>query len=107
MRFDQSTSPCGFVIGVLHQACWGEFSENFSSSWPRRGPLVNEFTLPALWPAVRRARSLMHTDPMFSFLSEAHDDGRQDNQSGRRWCRYASPAAFSVSLGLSNSFGKV
>lgn len=46
----------------------------------RQDPLVYDFTVHQYWPAVRRGRSFMDTDPIISFLSEAYCNGRLENQ---------------------------
>ena len=46
----------------------------------RRDPLVYDFTIREYWPAVRRGRSVMDTDPALAFLSAAQYDGRLDRQ---------------------------
>jgi hypothetical protein len=46
----------------------------------RQDPLVYDFTTRVYWPAVRRGRPVLETDSMLSFLSEAHYDGRLENQ---------------------------
>lgn len=46
----------------------------------RQDPLVYDFTVREYWPAARRGRAVLDTDPMLSFLSEAHYDGRLENE---------------------------
>ena len=67
----------------------------------RRDPLVYDFTTREYWPAVRRGRPVMDTDPMLSFLSEAHSDGRLDNQ----WSEKVSVRIARCVLGLLRDVG--
>lgn len=67
----------------------------------RQDPLVYDFTVREYWPAVRRGRPVMNTDPMLSFLSEAHYDGRLDNQ----WSEKVSVRIARCVLGLLRDVG--
>jgi len=67
----------------------------------RQDPLVYDFTVREYWPAVRRGRNVLDTDPMLSFLSEAHYDGRLDNQ----WSESVSVRIARCVLGLLRDIG--
>ncbi len=67
----------------------------------RQDPLVYDFTIQEYWPSVRRGRPVMDTDPMLSFLSEAHYDGRLDNQ----WSEKVSVRIARCVLGLLRDVG--
>jgi len=67
----------------------------------RQDPLVYDFTIREYWPAVRRGRNVMGTDTMLSFLSEAHYDGRLDNQ----WSENVSVRIARCVLGLLRDIG--
>lgn len=67
----------------------------------RQDPLVYDFTVREYWPAARRGRNIMDTDPMLSFLSEAHYDGRLDNE----WSENVSVRIARCVLGLLRDVG--
>lgn len=67
----------------------------------RQDPLVYDFTIREFWPAVRRRRVIMDTDPILSFLSEAHYDGRLENQ----WSENVSVRIARCLLGLFRDVG--
>jgi len=67
----------------------------------RQDPLVYDFTIREYWPAVRRGRNVMGTDNMLSFLSEAHYDGRLNNQ----WSENVSVRIARCVLGLLRDIG--
>jgi len=67
----------------------------------RQDPLVYDFTIREYWPAFRRGRSVLDTDSMLSFLSEAHYDGRLDNQ----WSENVSVRIARCVLGLLRDIG--
>ena len=67
----------------------------------RQDPLVYDFTIREYWPAAKRGRNVMGTDPMLSFLSEAHYDGRLDNQ----WSESVSVRIARCVLGLLRDVG--
>jgi len=67
----------------------------------RQDPLVYDFTIREYWPAVRRGRPVLDTDPMLSFLSEARYDGRLDNQ----WSEKVSVRISRCVLGLLRDVG--
>lgn len=67
----------------------------------RQDPLVYDFAIREYWPAVRRGRNVMGTDTMLSFLSEAHYDGRLDNQ----WSENVSVRIARCVLGLLRDIG--
>ena len=79
----------------------GVFTELLFVFAARRDPLVYDFTTREYWPAVRRGRPVMDTDPMLSFLSEAHSDGRLDNQ----WSEKVSVRIARCVLGLLRDVG--
>ena len=45
----------------------------------RQDPLIYDFTVDVYWPAVRRGRTVLDTDQVLSFLSDAALDGRLKN----------------------------
>lgn len=67
----------------------------------RQDPLVYDFTTRVYWPAVRRGRPILETDSMLSFLSEAHYDGRLENQ----WSENVSIRIARCVLGLLRDVG--
>jgi hypothetical protein len=67
----------------------------------RQDPLVYDLTIREYWPSVRRGRPVMDTTPMLSFLSEAHYDGRLDNQ----WSEKVSVRIARCVLGLLRDVG--
>ena len=81
-RFLRPTDkPARILQKVLSSGLPGRtFSELLFLFTARQDPLVRDFTIREYWPAARRGRSVMDTDSMVSFLSEAHDDGRLDNR---------------------------
>lgn len=73
--------PARILRKVLSSGLPGRtFTEFLFLFTARRDPLVYDFTVREYWPAARRGRSVIETDTMVSFLSEAHYDGRLDNQ---------------------------
>ncbi len=79
--------PARILQKVLSSGLPGRtFTELLFLFTARRDPLVHDFTVREYWPAVRRGRSVISTDTMVSFLSEAHYDGRLDN----RWSESVS-----------------
>jgi hypothetical protein len=67
----------------------------------RQDPLVYDFTVREYWPAARRGRNIMGTEPLLSFLSEAHYDGRLENQ----WSESVSIRIARCVLGLLRDVG--
>ncbi|SHF72959.1 Putative inner membrane protein [Desulfacinum infernum DSM 9756] len=67
----------------------------------RNDPLVYDFTVREYWPAARRGRAVLDTDSMLSFLSEAHCDGRLENQ----WSEKVSVRIARCVLGLLRDIG--
>lgn len=67
----------------------------------RQDPLVYDFTIREYWPAVRRGKTILDTDPMLSFLSEAHYDGRLYNE----WSEKVSVRVARSVLGLLRDVG--
>lgn len=67
----------------------------------RQDPLVYDFTVREYWPAVRRGKAIIDTDLILSFLSEAHYDGRLDNQ----WSEKVSVRIARCVLGLLRDVG--
>jgi hypothetical protein len=67
----------------------------------RQDPLVYDFTNREYWTAVRRGRSVLDTDQVLSFLSEAHYDERLDNQ----WSEKVSVRIARCVLGLLRDVG--
>jgi hypothetical protein len=67
----------------------------------RSDPLIYDFTVREYWPAARRGRPVLDIDPMLSFLSEAHTDGRLDNQ----WSESVSVRIARCVLGLLRDVG--
>jgi hypothetical protein len=85
-----------------HRDCRDEFyTELLFLFAARQDPLVYDFTVREYWPAVRRGRSIMDTDLMLSFLSEAHFDGRLDKQ----WSEKVSVRVARSVLGLLRDVG--
>jgi BrxA len=87
-RFLRPTDkPARILQKVLSSGLPGRtFTELLFVFTARQDPLVRDFTVREYWPSVRRGRSVMDTDSMVSFLSEAHHDGRLDN----RWSETVS-----------------
>lgn len=77
------------------------FTEMLFLFTARQDPLAYDFTIREYWPAARRGRSIMDTDSMLSFLSEAHYDGRLDNQ----WSENVSVRIARCVLGLLRDVG--
>jgi hypothetical protein len=76
-----SDKPARILQRVLASGLPGRvFTELLFVFAARQDPLVYDFTTREYWAAVRRGRPVMDTDPMLSFLSEAHCDGRLDNE---------------------------
>ena len=91
---------------ILHQILFSSlpgrvFTELLFVFTARQDPLVYDFTVREYWPAVRRGRSVMDTDPMLSFLSEAYFDGRLEN----RWSENVSVRIARCVLGLLRDVG--
>jgi len=73
--------PARILQRVLSSGLPGRvFTELLFAFTARQDPLVYDFTVREYWPAARRGRSIMGTDSLLSFLSEAHYDGRLENQ---------------------------
>ncbi|NLT70283.1 MAG: DUF1819 family protein [Verrucomicrobiaceae bacterium] len=70
----------------------------FTARWD---PLIYDFTIREYWPSARRGRTVMNTDPMIAFLSEARCDGRLDNQ----WSDQVSVRIARCVLGLLRDVG--
>lgn len=102
-RFLRPTDkPARILQQVLSSNLPGRaFTELLFVFTARQDPLVYDFTIREYWPAVRRGRSLIDTDPMLSFLSEAHYDGRLDNQ----WSEEVSVRIARCVLGLLRDIG--
>ncbi|MBC8432686.1 MAG: DUF1819 family protein [Desulfobacterales bacterium] len=77
------------------------FTEMLFVFTARQDPLIYDFTIREYWPAVRRGRNIMGTDTMLSFLSEAHYDGRLNNQ----WSENVSVRIARCVLGLLRDIG--
>lgn len=67
----------------------------------RQDPLVYDFTVREYWPAVRRGRSVLDTDVVLSFLSEARIDGRLAHE----WSEKVSVRIARCVLGLLRDVG--
>jgi len=94
--------PARILQRVLSSGLPGRvFTELLFVFTARRDPLVYDFTVREYWPAVRRGRNVLNTDPMLSFLSEAHYDGRLDNQ----WSESVSVRIARCVLGLLRDVG--
>lgn len=97
-----SDKPARILKGVLSSGLPGHvFTELLFLFTARQDPLVYDFTIREYWPAVRRGRNIMDTDLMLSFLSEAHYDGRLDNQ----WSDGVSKRIARCILGLLRDVG--
>ncbi len=97
-----SDKPARILKKILSSGMSGRvFSELLFVFTARQDPLVYDFTVREYWPAVRRGRSVLDTDSMVSFLSEAHFDGRLDNQ----WSDYVSVRIARCVLGLLRDVG--
>lgn len=94
--------PARILKLILSSGLTGRvFTELLFLFTARKDPLVYDFTIQEYWPAVRRGRAVMGTDPMLSFLSEAHFDGRLDNQ----WSESVSVRIARCVLGLLRDVG--
>ena len=94
--------PARILRQVLASGLPGRvFTELLFLFTARQDPLVYDFTIREYWPAVRRGRPVLDTDPMLSFLSEAHCDGRLDNQ----WSENVSVRIARCVLGLLRDVG--
>jgi len=94
--------PARILQRILSSGLPGRvFTELLFVFTARRDPLVYDFTVREYWPAVRRGRNVLDTDPMLSFLSEAHYDGRLDNQ----WSERVSVRIARCVLGLLRDVG--
>jgi len=94
--------PARILQRVLSSGLPGRvFTEMLFLFTARQDPLAYDFTIREYWPAARRGRSIMDTDPMLSFLSEAHYDGRLENQ----WSESVSVRIARCVLGLLRDVG--
>jgi|UniRef100_A0A7C3QX54 hypothetical protein len=94
--------PARILKKVLSSGLQGRvFAELLFIFTARQDPLVYDFTVREYWPAVRRGRNFLDTDPILSFLSEAHYDGRLDNQ----WSEKVSVRIARCVLGLLRDIG--
>ena len=94
--------PARILQCVLTSALPGRvFTELLFLFTARQDPLVYDFTIREYWPAARRGRNIMSTDRMLSFLSEAHYDGRLENQ----WSDNVSVRIARCVLGLLRDIG--
>jgi hypothetical protein len=102
-RFLRPTDKPGRILQrVLSSGMLGRvFTELLFVFTARQDPLVYDFTVRGYWPAVRRGRPVLDTDLMLSFLSEAHYDGRLDNQ----WSEKVSVRIARCVLGLLRDVG--
>lgn len=97
-----SDKPARVLQRVLSSGLPGRvFTELLFVFSARQDPLVYDFTIREYWPAARRGRNIMDTGPMLSFLSEAHYDGRLDNQ----WSESVSVRIARCVLGLLRDVG--
>lgn len=67
----------------------------------RQDPLVYDFTMREYWPSVRRGKLVLSSDAVISFLCEARNDGRLDNQ----WSEKVSVRVARSVLGLLRDVG--
>lgn len=94
--------PARILQRILSSGLPGRvFTELLFVFTARQDPLVYDFTVREYWPAVRRGRNVLDADPMLSFLSEAHYDGRLDN----RWSEKVSVRIARCVLGLLRDIG--
>lgn len=102
-RFLRPTDkPARILKRVLSSGLQGRvFTELLFIFTARQDPLVYDFTVREYWPAVRRGRNFLDTDPVLSFLSEAHYEGRLDNQ----WSEKVSVRIARCVLGLLRDIG--
>ena len=97
-----SDKPARILQQVIASGLPGRvFTELLFVFAARQDPLVYDFTIREYWPAVRRGRPVLDTNPMLSFLSEAHYDGRLDNQ----WSEKVSVRIARCVLGLLRDVG--
>lgn len=97
-----SDKPARILQRVLASGLPGRvFTELLFVFTARQDPLVYDFTIREYWPAVRRGRPVLDTDPLLSFLSEAQYDGRLDNQ----WSEKVSVRIARCVLGLLRDVG--
>ena len=80
-RFLRPTDrPARLLQKVLSSGLPGRtFTELLFLFTARQDPLVYDFTVREYWPTVRRGRTMIDTNTMVTFLSEAHYDGRLEN----------------------------
>ena len=94
--------PARILQQVLSSGLPGRvFTELLFIFTARQDPLVYDFTIREYWVAARRRRNIMGTDPVLSFLSEAHYDGRLENQ----WSESVSVRIARCVLGLLRDVG--
>ena len=94
--------PARILQRVLSSGMSGRvFTELLFVFTARQDPLIYDFTTRVYWPAARRGRPVLDTDSMLSFLSEAHYDGRLDNQ----WSENVSVRIARCVLGLLRDIG--
>jgi len=101
-----SDKPAGILQQVLASGLPRRvFTELLFVFAARQDHLVYDFTIREYWPAVRRGRPVMDRT-RWSLFCRKHITTAVWTISGRRRCRCASPAAFSVSCGMSDSSAK-
>ena len=94
--------PARMLQRVLSSGLSGRvFTELLFVFTARQDPMVYDFTIREYWPAARRGRNIMDVDSVLSFLSEAHYDGRLDNQ----WSENVSVRIARCVLGLLRDVG--
>jgi hypothetical protein len=94
--------PARILQKVLSSGLTGRvFTELLFVFTARQDPLVYDFTIREYWPTARRGRPVVDIDSMLSFLSEAHSDGRLDNQ----WSENVSVRIARCVLGLLRDVG--
>jgi Putative inner membrane protein (DUF1819) len=97
-----SDKPARILKRMLSSGLSGRiFTELLFVFTARQDPLVYDFTIREYWPAVRRGRAVLDTAPMLFFLSEAHENGRLDNQ----WSEKVSVRIARCVLGLLRDIG--
>ncbi len=97
-----SDKPARMLQQVLSSGLPGRvFTELLFVYASRQDALVYDFTTREYWPAVRRGKSVMDTDTVLSFLSEARCDGRLDTQ----WSDKVSVRVARSVLGLLRDVG--
>ena len=97
-----SDKPARILQHLLSSGMRGRvFAELLLVFAARKDPLIYDFTVREYWPAVRRGRSVLGTDSVLSFLTEAHYDGRLDNQ----WSEKVSIKVSRGVLGLLRDVG--